>query len=207
MSIIGFDKLSLGRHITSTPYCSFSNNQKRVLHSQLLDNYQATVVSNKQNPMITSYGCKRFSANGTEDTIQINSKNDTVERRNIFLRNTSNKQQYLSPIDKSISEIEYRTAASMSGNQFWADCEIGGYESSITSQSSLSDMDSNGLLNGTLTHEDQNIISADKDNLDITVSQKDIIKRMSNLSVNCLDEFQLDLFHTLKASDAPLVFI
>ena len=26
---LGFDKLSLGRHIKSTPYCSFSNNQKR----------------------------------------------------------------------------------------------------------------------------------------------------------------------------------
>ena len=76
-------------------------------------------------------------------------------------------------------------------HHFWVDCEIGGYESYLTSQSSLSDMDSNGLLNGTLTHEDQNIIS-DKDNYDITVSQKYITKRMSTLSVNCLDEFQLD---------------
>ena len=92
----------------------------------------------------------------------------------------------------------------MIGNQFWADCEIGGNESSLTSQSSLSDMDSNGLLNGKLTHEDQ-IILSDKDNYEITVSQKDITKRMSTLSVNCPDEFQLDLFHTLKASNAPLV--
>ena len=68
-------------------------------------------------------------------------------------------------------------------------------------------MDSNGLLSGTLTHEDQNIIS-DTDNIDcydIKVSQKDITKRISNLSVNCLDEFQLDLFHILKVSNAPLV--
>ena len=100
----------------SNQYCSSSINQKKVLTGQLLNNYQAIVASNKQNPMITSCGCKRFYANGTEDTIQINLKYDTVERRNFFLRNTSNEQQYISPIDNSITEIEYRTAASMSGN-------------------------------------------------------------------------------------------
>ena len=41
----------------------------------------------------------------------------------------------------------------MSGNQFWADCDIVGYESSLTREPSLSDMDSNGSLNGNFTHD------------------------------------------------------
>ena len=59
------------------------------------------------------------------------------------------------PIDKFQCESDYRTAALMSGNQFLVDCDIGGYESSLTRESSLSDMDSNGSLNGTLAYEDQ----------------------------------------------------
>ena len=89
---IGFDNLSLDRHIQLNKYCSFSNNQKKVLTGQLLDNYEAPVVSNKQHHMIISYGCKRFSVNGTNDTIQINLKDDTVERRIFFHHNVSNKQ-------------------------------------------------------------------------------------------------------------------
>ena len=50
----------------------------------------------------------------------------------------------------------------MTGTQFWADCDIGGYESS------LSDMDSNGSLNGNFTHDDETIIS-DTDNMDCYV--------------------------------------
>ena len=94
----------------------------------------------------------------------------------------------------------------MSGEHVWSDCDIGGYTSSLSIVPSLINMDSNRSPNSIVTYDEDDIVSISDnvDNYGITILQQEMTKRMSNLSANCLDEFQLDLFHTLKASNDPL---
>ena len=85
---------------------------------QLLD--KSELISVSKNPSIntTSYSCTRFSANGIEDSLQINYKDETADRRQVFLDNTLNGQKSLSLFEKSELEKDYRTAALMHGNEF-----------------------------------------------------------------------------------------
>ena len=85
----------------------------------------------------------------------------------------------------------------MHGNQFWGNCDLREYASSESMESCNID-----------SEIDDDIISShtncDNNKYDIRGTQDYLTKQMSNLPVNCLDEFQLDLFHTLRASNAPL---
>ena len=195
---IGYDNIGLRRHLQHSKQCCYFYNEKKVLTGQLLD--KSELISVCKNPSIntTSYSCSRFSANGIEDSLQINYKDETADRRQVFLDNTLNGQKSLSLFEKSELEKDYRTAALMHGDEFWGNCDLRQHASSES-------MDSSNI--GTEIDDDSISSNTNSDNnkYDIRGTQDYLAKRMSNLSVNCLDEFQLDLFHILKASNAPLI--
>ena len=195
---IGYDNIGLSRHLQHSKQCGYYYNEKKVLTGQLLD--KSELISVCKNPSIntTSYSFCRFSANGIEDSLQINYKDETADRRQVFLDNTLNGQKSLSLFEKSELEKDYRTAALMHGDEFWGNCDLRQHASSES-------MDSSNI--GTEIDDDSISSNTNSDNnkYDIRGTQDYLAKRMSNLSVNCLDEFQLDLFHILKASNAPLI--
>ena len=88
---------------------------KKVLTGQLLDKSEFISVSKNPSNNTTPYSCTRFSANGIKDSLQINYKNETTDRRQVFLDDTLNGQNSLSLFEKSELEKEYRTAALMYG--------------------------------------------------------------------------------------------
>ena len=84
-----------------------------------------------------------------------------------------------------------RTAASTSGDLFWGDCDIGGYNFSHTIEQTLTGSGSSNSPDVNVSHDDTNI-SSDNDNMEsygIALPQKHLAKRMSNLSVDWFDEF------------------
>ena len=65
-----------------------------------------------------------------------------------------------------------RTAASTSGDLFWGDCDIGGYNSYHIIEQTLTGSGSSNLFDVNVTHDDTNI-SSDNDNIEsynITIS-------------------------------------
>ena len=76
-----------------------------------------------------------------------------MDRQIFFLHHTLNYQQSILPLDDYKCERGYQTDALISGDQFWADCDIGGYELSLSRYHSVSDTDRNGSLNGNFTHD------------------------------------------------------
>ena len=147
---------------------------KKVLTGRLIDTSQSPVISTTKHLKTTSYAYKRYLADGIEDSIQINIQDDTVDRQKVFHYQTLNLKHPILSKDQPQCGRDNQTAASMSGDLFWGDCDSGGYDSSHTRDQTLTDNNSSNLLDVSVTRDDTNI-SSNNDNMeyyDITLSQK-----------------------------------
>ena len=107
----------------------------------------------------------------------------------VFHNRTLNIKHPILSKDQPQYDRDDQTSASMSGDLFWGDCDIGGYDSSHTSEQTITVCVSSNFFDVNVTH-DYTDISSNNDNMEsynITLAYKNLAKIMSNLSVNCLE--------------------
>ena len=139
---------------------------------------------------ITSYTYPRYSADGIEDTVQLNVHNETVEKKqslhkDYVTRSNNNK-------DLAVTYQKQRLLACL--------------------ESKHTNIDNNDEIYFNLDGSDdeerdilQQLDPLYQSQYDICKEQDELSKRFSQLKLTKSNEMQLDLFHLLKASNAPLV--
>ena len=186
---VGFDSNGLNQHLMKNPLCTYHYEELKVT-TGLLPNIGKEINIDNKAKNISSYTYQRYSADGIEDEVQLNLYDEIVD-----------KQQYIKAISSVNSKSMNNLMATYQLKRLLACMDNTNIHSDITDELSLNTTDSDSddstqlLEVGTLN---QNIN-------DIREEQDELSIRFSKINVTRNNEMQLDLFHLLKASNAPLI--
>jgi len=187
---IGFDPNGLNQHLVKNPSCAFHYEELKVTTGLLPKFGKQSDIASKVHKNITSYTYPRYSADGVQDTVQLNLHDETVE-----------KQQYL--------HKGYMTQ-SKNNNDLTTTFQIKRLLARLPSNdTNIDNNDENTLNCDDSDSEEEDIMQQLNPVLqshnDIRADQEELSKRFSQLKLTKNNEMQLDLFHLLKASNAPLI--
>ena len=163
-------------------------------------------MHNKLSPKISSYTFKRYSASGSLDNVQLNLTDDTVGKihsakhyevqsgTNASIRNTPSYMNHA------------RSMARVNENTFPSYFDIGSNNYNIVDEIEIGSENDEISVNDfgetiEVTDENPQLLKA----TDMRTQQDDPLKRFKQLTMNESDEISIDLFHLLKASNAPII--
>ena len=188
---IGFDPNGLNQHLIKNPSCAFHYEELKVTTGLLPNFGKHAGNETKLNKNITSYTYPRYSADGIEDTVQLNLYDDTVD-----------KQQCI--------QNEYKTQSKNTYNDLTATYQIKRLLACLEGNATNVDNNSETSMNFDVSDSEEEEITEQvnpdfQSQTDIRGDQEELNKRFSQLNLTRTNEMQLDLFHLLKASNAPLI--
>jgi len=194
--------------------CSYFEKQKEITTGLLPTASSVCITQNEILANLSSYTFKRYSTDGIVDNVQLNLKDDTrVKRQN--LRNLSDRQGLSCNLNSYMTNS--RAVAGVQENHFSSNFLLENNHHIVDNQF---DMAHNNLIqndhdelgndiNVNLTYNDEidhiQILPIPTELLDIRSQQDQLSKRFSTLTLSQSDEMEIDLFHMLKASNAPLI--
>ena len=186
---VGSDSNGLNQHLMKNPACSYHYEELKVT-TGLLPNIGKEINIETKRKNISSYTYPRYLANGVENDVQIHLHDETID-----------KQQYIKAVNlvnaKSMDDLTAtyhlkRLLACMDNTNI--DCDI---NEEMSVDHNVSDSEESTQL------EELGTMNASQN--DLRLEQEKLNKRFSKINITKSNEMQLDLFHILKASNAPLV--
>ena len=222
---VGHNEYSLYVHLENTVACQYFDKQKGVASGLLKPITSECVTMNKSIPHTTSHVFNRYSTDGILDKVQLNIHDDTIQKR-VNVRTFSDSIMKDGNIQSYMSNS--RTLAGVQENNFSSTFHLEENHNRVDNEFYVSDnqqgchiidihnedvainqilvIEPNAANENVLVNENAHNALLNNDGVvDIRSQQETLNKRFDALTFSAADEMEIDLFHMLKASNAPLI--
>ena len=231
---VGHNESSLFQHLESNESCKHFHAEKGVASGLLRTMSSECVTKNKSIPHTTSHIFNRYSTDGIIDKVKLNIHDNTIQKRvkvRTYLDSTQNDgniQSYMTN-NRALAGVQENTFSSTfhlqekhtrADNEFYLSDEQQGdtiHDFHNDSDHSISlyehddilpvnDIDTTDVNEDMFINQNRNNELLNNDGeVDIRSQQENLNKRFASLTLSPAAEMEIDLFHMLKASNAPLI--
>ena len=207
---IGYDSTAWGRHMQFNPSCQHFYKEKDVTTGMLPDLSVGKIPYDPYKPNQTSFSYQRYSMDGKLDYVNLNIHNEDnhnlsgKQRMTDFIHqdhiSSDLPSSYLDTARLMTSMLEEGANSSILDNEA---SYLNEYVSIATRE--VIDEGAEPLATDYSVHDEIEEMTSQMSNMDLRNEQADLLKNYNALSLTQSDIICLDLYHMLKASNAPLI--
>ena len=223
---VGHTEYSLFSHVAKTAACQYFHTQKGVASGLMRTIPSESGTKVKPIPHTTSHIFNRYSTDGHLDKAQLNIHDETLPKR-VNVRNFNdctlkdgNIQSYMSN-NRALAGVQENNLSStfhleenhnrvdnefyLLDNQNYFPITDMGNDDVDEIEVNVDEPNAAGNPNKILNHNEHNAFINNEGVVDIKSQQETLNKTFASLNLSPADEIEVDLFHMLKASNAPLI--
>ena len=181
------------------PTCNHFHKQRIVTTGLLPDAALPSTTNNESNNDTSSFIIPRYSTDGHTDNVQLNVRDSTMKQREKLI-NSAHDNENQTSIDLFMSRQRARAGFDNSKSS-----------SLIIENSYDKSQEINDDIGSNVEENIDGQILTDSDNInlmetnDIRLQQEQLTKRFNQMTMSKLDVMEIDLYHLLKSSNAPLI--